>query len=359
MDTATTPPPTLPPSTLASVGAMLATKGLSVLAGIAVTHGLMTSSNTETFISAGLLLVSLAWSGYVEYGRPILLAQLEVLKAKSLAQAAALKAANLPKVTVAQIADQSSTMHQYDVVKAIATLPPEIKETVAAPPSQGTPIGNPGPKAVIALAIGLTALGLLCPGAAYAQSSRVPVQRPAFTPTPGLTGDPIKDIQSASAQKKQEAIANGNQSVEDLVAAIQKLALPDFQYALAMSKATNNVVSTPCWQAWVDLVTAQQSTLMGPGAPVLDASGKPTVDASGKPVLGPAQVLVEPDPHLFTSIEQISELLANLRPDSTLSLGCSGLAAAAGKDTGTLITGILSGGALGLFKLPIPIGPIP
>lgn len=123
--------PTLPPSTLTSVGTMLATKGLSVLAGIAVTHGLMTSSNTETFISAGLLVVSLAWSGYTEYGRPILLAQLEVLKAKSLAQAAALKKANVPNVTVAQIAAQSPTLTQAQVVTAVATLPPEIKATVA------------------------------------------------------------------------------------------------------------------------------------------------------------------------------------------------------------------------------------
>jgi hypothetical protein len=347
------PAPTIPPSTMTSVVTMLATKGLSVLAGIAVTHGLMTSSNTETFISGGLLLVSLLWSFWNEYGRAIVMAQLEVLKAKSLAQAAALNQANLPKVTVSQIAAQSPTMGPAEVVKAIATLPPEIKETVASGAAWGASAAGLGvPKAVIALAIGLAALGLGWPGVGHAQT-RTPAARPA------LTGDPVKDIENASAAKKQQAVANGNQSVEDLVASIQKLALPDFQYALAMSKATNNVVSTPCWQAWVDLIAAQQSTLMGPGAPVLDASGKPTVDASGKPTLGPPQPLVEPDPHLVTSIEQISELLANLRPDSTLSTGCAALAAAAGKDAATLISGILGGSGLGLFKLPVPIGPIP
>lgn len=127
--------PTLPPSTLVSVGTMLATKGLTYLSGIAIAHGLMTSSNTETFVSGGLLLVSLGWSGYREYVRPILLAQLEVLKAKSLAQAAALKAANLPKVTVSQIAAQSPGMTQADVAKVVATLPAEIKANVA--PSMG------------------------------------------------------------------------------------------------------------------------------------------------------------------------------------------------------------------------------
>jgi hypothetical protein len=215
--------------------------------------------------------------------------------------------------------------------------------------------------AIALLILGTALLGLLLHGAAYAQAvaqnPRTPTARP-FTPTP-LTGDPIKDINNAVAQKKTEAVANANQSVEDVVAAIQKLALPDFQYALAMSIATKNVVSTPCWQAWVDLVTAQQSPLMGPGAPVLDANGKPTVDANGKPVLGPPQALVEPDPHLITSVEQISELLANLRPDSAISTSCAALAAAAGKDAATLIQGILNGGALGLFRLPIPVGPIP
>lgn len=173
-----TPAPATPPSTLTSVGTMLATKGLSVLAGIAVTHGLMTASNTETFISGGLLLLSLAWSSYIEYLRPIFLAQMEVLKAKSLAQAAALKAANVPKVTVSQIAAQSPTMGPAEVAKVIATLPPEIKETVWPYPSQGGQPAQAPPVAglpkttglAIALAVA-TALRLGWPGAAHAQTA--------------------------------------------------------------------------------------------------------------------------------------------------------------------------------------------
>lgn len=119
-----------PMSTLSSVGTMIATKGLSILAGVAVTHGLITSSNTEMFISAGLFLVSLGWSSYMEYIRPILLAQLEVYKAKSLAQAAALRSAGVPQITVAQIAAQSPTMEAPTIAKVIATLPPEVKANV-------------------------------------------------------------------------------------------------------------------------------------------------------------------------------------------------------------------------------------
>ncbi len=159
----------------------------------------------------------------------------------------------------------------------------------------------------------------------------------AQTSRPKPTGNPIVDIGNAIKGGQQQAAAATNESSEDLVAKLGKLALPDFEFALAMSKATNNVVSTPCWQAWVDLLTAQQKPLLG---------------TDGQP-------LTEPDPHLATSVEKISELLGALRPDSTLSTGCAALAAAGGKDAATLIQGILSGGALGLFKLPVPIGPIP
>jgi hypothetical protein len=164
---------------------------------------------------------------------------------------------------------------------------------------------------------------------AVSASAQVPRRQP--------TGNPIVDIGNAIKGEQQQSTAARNTSTEDLVAKLGKLALPDFEFALAMSKATNNVVSTPCWQAWVDLLSAQQKPLLG---------------TDGKP-------LTEPDPHLATSVEMISELLAALRPDSTLSTGCAALAAAGGKDAATLIQGILGGGALGLFKLPIPIGPIP
>jgi hypothetical protein len=176
---------------------------------------------------------------------------------------------------------------------------------------------------LILLAAGLVLL-LIMPA-----SAQVPRRQP--------TGNPIVDIGNAIKGEQQQAAAARNESTEDLVARLGRLALPDFEFALAMSKATNNVVSTPCWQAWVALLSAQQKPLLG---------------TDGQP-------LTEPTPHLATSVEKISELLGALRPDSTLSTGCAALAAAGGKDAATLIQGILSGGALGLFKLPIPIGPIP
>lgn len=189
--------------------------------------------------------------------------------------------------------------------------------------SQPSPQSLP-PKAAIALVgVGLAALWLGCAWPAHAQT-RQPVRAP-------LTGDPIHDIGNAIKSGQQQSAKEANETTADLVERLNKLALPDFEYAFAMAKATNNVVSAPCWQAWVDMISAQQ---------------KPLTDAAG-------QQLSEPDPHLITNIERISELLAALRPDSPLSTSCAALAGAANRDVATLISGILSGGALGLFKLPV------
>ncbi|HEY6258439.1 MAG TPA: hypothetical protein VIY51_21870, partial [Xanthobacteraceae bacterium] len=193
--------------------------------------------------------------------------------------------------------------------------------------NSGPLVGAPpfaSPKAVVALlGVGLAAAALGFASPASAQSTS--------RPKPALTGDPIRDLGNAVKSGQQQSASRANETTADLVGKLNKLALPDFEYALAMAKATNNVVSAPCWQAWVDMLTAQQ---------------KPLTDAAG-------QALTEPDPHLITNIERVSELLAALRPDSPLSTSCAALAGAANRDVATLIGGILSGGALGLFKLPV------
>jgi hypothetical protein len=204
--------------------------------------------------------------------------------------------------------------------------PPLDIDAPQKPARQGITRGLSAPPPTLPVIISAAGLVLALVTSAGAQTPRRPP-----------TGNPIVDIGNAIKGQQQAAAASQNVDTEDLVAKLGKLALPDFEFALALSKATNNVVSQPCWSAWVDLLSAQQKPLLG---------------ADGQPVTAP-------DPHLATSVEKISELLGALRPDSTLSTGCAALAAAGGKDAATLIQGILSGGALGLFKLPIPIGPIP
>jgi len=108
---------------IVTVGAGLAKKVLMLQAAGLVSHGLISSNQTETFVSVGMALIGAAWSFWDDYGRAIVLSQLEVLKAKSLAQAAKMTSAGVSPVTVGQIAAQSASLSSADVVKAVAKLP--------------------------------------------------------------------------------------------------------------------------------------------------------------------------------------------------------------------------------------------
>lgn len=136
-------------------------------------------------------------------------------------------------------------------------------------------------------------------------------------------------------QLLQPSGANSGQGtdIDAFVKKVQALSLADFQYALALSKSADNNITTPCWQAWVDILTKQQAKL---------------TDAQG-------QALVMPDPHLVTNVEIASEWIAQLQPNSSISTGCAPLAQAAQKDIGTMIGAVVSGGALGLLKLPFAV----
>jgi hypothetical protein len=177
------------------------------------------------------------------------------------------------------------------------------------------------PKAVIAvLVVGLATLALS------------PLPADAQIKKPPLTGDPIRDIGSAISSGNQGARSQGD-PLGELAKKIAALSLADFKYAAALAHATGNNVTAPCWDEWVKLLTAQQQPLIG---------------ADGQP-------LTEPDPHLITSMERLSEMIRQLQPNSDLSVACAPAASAVQKDAATLIGAVLSGSALGLFKLPIPI----
>ena len=70
--------------------------------------------------------------------------------------------------------------------------------------------------------------------------------------------------------------------------------MSDDQGAAALAHATSNTVTAQCWDEWVKLLTAQQQPLKG---------------ADGQP-------LIEPDPHIATDIERLSEMIAQLQPRS-------------------------------------------
>lgn len=115
-----------------SLASGAAEKGFILAGGMLAAHGWISGSQTETFVSIGMAGLPIVYSFVQDYVAPILKAQLEVLKAKSLAQAAKLSQAGLPPVTVTQIADQSPTLTPAAVDKAIKTLPAAVQANIAS-----------------------------------------------------------------------------------------------------------------------------------------------------------------------------------------------------------------------------------
>jgi hypothetical protein len=195
-----------------------------------------------------------------------------------------------------------------------------------------------------ALAIGIIVLALAV-SPALAQTKGAPKAAPAderFPAAPGgglrtvpgtiLPCDPanlLPGCRNADGTINQAAGGQGNPLANLTDDVLAKL-LADFTYAAARADATKNTVTAPCWHAWVALLTAQQ-------APLKDAAGKE---------------LTRPEPHLVVDAELASELINQLQPNSDLSIACAPTLQASQRNISTLVGAVLSGGALGLFKLP-------
>lgn len=210
---------------------------------------------------------------------------------------------------------------------ALAFMGTTIMGALAAPGMwTGKPMLQAAVKPVVMLAIIFTGLALLC-GPAGAQQRRTTPPAPAAQPGFQLPIDPL-GLNGRPPAGAQTGATPGGQVfhlTDQLIADV----LPDLKYAAALAKASNNKITTPCLQAVLDMVTTWQ-------APLLGADGQP---------------IPLPDKHLITDMERAAELLNALQPDSPLSLGCAATAQAVQKDVATLVGSILSGGALGLFKV--------
>ena len=109
----------------------------------------------------------------------------------------------------------------------------------------------------------------------------------------------------------------------DLLQALDVKLLPDLQYALLLANATGNTITADCYNAWIAIITTQQTA-------VADKTGTP---------------ITIPDPHLVTDFERAVEIRNMLQPQSTFMIKCSPVANMIKQDVIQFMGIVISGGA--------------
>jgi hypothetical protein len=299
-------------------------KVLMLQAGFLVSHGLISSNNTEVFVSLGMAAIGALWSFWNEYGEAIVISQLKVLKAKSLAQAQLLRLAGEPPVTMKQIAEQSSSLTLSDATKIAATLPAEIQRNIDPSPS---------PAKVAALLAILLLGGLVWPGNAWAQTHKL--QAPAVTGNLGK--DLNTDAQNLGLVPKSLVVTPTGNIAKDLQALwtnIVSASNVDLAYASKLAASANTPASLVRKQCWDAIVLLNEQ-----------ANGLNLKDASGN-------LIPKPDPHLFTDVETLAEVIDNLSPQGPLFVACAGAAQLAKTNVLTFINAAVTGAA-GIAAMPV------
>lgn len=151
---------------------------------------------------------------------------------------------------------------------------------------------------------------------------------------PKLTGDIAKDFAAATAPKliTGNVEKDAHEIWDKLVAASQA----DLKYASALAAAANtpaSAVRKQCYDAIIVLNT--------------QVNGMNVKDANGV-------VLSQPDPKLFTGVEQAAETIDNLSPSGPLFTACAGMAQLTKTNVLTLINAIVTGAAAFAIMPVIP-----
>jgi len=292
---------------IVTVGGGIAKKVLMLQAAGLVSHGVMSANYTEIYVSLGMATIGAGWSFWNDYGKAIVLSQLEVFKAKSLAQAEKMRNAGIPAVTMQQIANQSSKMNPTDVAQVVATMPAEVKANIA-------PI-------VAKLVVAAVAMSFLLASAPAMAQTKLPHLQ--------ITGNPVADT-------KANFGLTGNASA-DAQALWQKIvgsSLNDLNYAAAMAKNAGTLQATTRLQCINAIIALNKQ-----------ASGIDLKDDAGNP-------LSKPDPHVFTEVETLAEIVDNLAPTGPLFVSCAGAAQLAKTNVLSFVNAVVTGAA-GFAAMPI------
>jgi hypothetical protein len=248
-----------------------------------LTHGaIQNGAGVEAFIGAGMTMGGLFWGWFTTTG---------YLKVAGL----------LKKLT--------DTKTQAAAVAVAKEMPPAIV-TGAATEAKNT-VAVTAATVVKILLVAFVLSAFLANGSAQAQA-------------PKLTGNIVRDIQTAKGGTDSPALT-GNPS-KDLIALygkLQAVSLVDLKYALNIANKKNNLAAGQCWTAIITQIEQDQTA---------------NLDANGQP-------LPTPDPHLFTDVERLSDVINSLGPNSPLMVGCGSFANQAKMNVLQLISTIMAGGA--------------
>ena len=300
--------------------------GLSAVAALIGGWGaLKDPGSSAQFVDIGtgiaLYLITAAWAWWTNTGQKFAKAYVDVLVAKTFAQAEKLRMANLPQVTVKEIAQQSN-LTLSETAKIIPTLPPEVQANIAP--------ASPAAKIVALLAILIASMFLAELDPASAQ---VRPKATAAPPTAADTPAPDQKCLIPWDPLKLCGVLTGNPAddFKRVVKRIQLVGKTDLQYAAL--KATN--ANTPASKVRLQCLNG-----------VLDMKAKFEDDL--KDTTG--TVVPRPDPDAITVIEETAELVDALAPQGALFTSCAGAAQLFKTSTLAAINGLVTG-AVGLVAM--------
>jgi hypothetical protein len=208
----------------------------------------------------------------------------------------------------------TATKTSADAVKAAGVLPPAAAVDTAAKSVSVQSV-------VKVLLIAFLLSAFLVP-AAFAQG--LPKLKP-------LTGNIVNDL---GLTKPPLITGNVEKDLQGLWDKIVASSIADLNYAAAMAKNANTQTSGIRLQCINAIIALNQQ-----------ASGANLKNADGTP-------MTKPDPHVFTDVESLAEVIDNLSPQGPLFVNCAGAAQLAKTNVLTFVNAVVTGAA-GFAAMPI------
>lgn len=152
-------------------------------------------------------------------------------------------------------------------------------------------------------------------------------------PTPGYAQGKIDLDPLGLTTKKSQSAATPSKDLQALWTKIVTASNADLAYASALAGSANTASSKVRKQCWDAIVALNDQ-----------ANGLNLKNPDGTP-------MVKPEPHLFTDVESLAEVIDNLSPQGPLFTACAGAAQLAKANTLQFISAVIAGAA-GMAALP-------